>query len=449
MTPPATTARRRVRPARAAARLSGAALALGLALGAGGTATAIGAGQASTQASASSAGSPATALLVKGQRIVHVATPGAELAGLDAAPSTAATSRPIASAARKRGKSIDLAVIRRAINKLGGPPNRKYAARAALTSADRVRRASKPKSQARRELDGLLKTTTTMARGNRITVARLPMLTETLTRNAQWWKLGRGTASGQRVQFDGSQVLWQLYPGVGLQLQWLGTFGRGNALYYTPGPTAKTQLAGLISEAQALQVPRADGTAWEYFFPFGGGSPPWVSGMAEATGIQVFSRAAGTLSRPELLEQAKAALGILKAPPPTGVQVVDPTGTHFLIYSFAPGQKVLNAMTQTVNGLYAYVLAQPADVDARLLLLEGLRWLDSNVDRYMTGSWSLYALGGPKATAHYQVVARDFLKTLCALLNKDAQTPGGGPTGAYPSATICKAAETLTKYSST
>ncbi len=169
--------------------------------------------------------------------------------------------------------------------------------------------------------------------------------------------------------------------------------------------------------------------------------------MAEATGVQVLSRAATSLSRPELLDEAKSALGILKAPPPAGVQVIDPTGTHFLIYSFAPSQKVLNAMTQTVNGLYAYVLAQPADVDARLLLLEGLRWLDGNVDRYMTGSWSLYALGGPKATAHYQVVARDFLKTLCALLNKDAQTPGGGPTGAYPSAKICRAADTLTKYS--
>lgn len=286
-----------------------------------------------------------------------------------------------------------------------------------------------------------------MARGNRITVARLPMLTETLTRNAQWWKLGRATASGQRVQFDGSQVLWQLYPGLGLQLQWLGTFGRGNALFYTPGPAAKTQLAGLIEEAQALQVPRADGTAWEYFFPFGGGSPPWVSGMAQATGVQVLSRASSSLGRPELLEQAKVALGILKAPPPTGVQVVEATGTHFLIYSFAPDQKVLNAMTQTVNGLYAYVLAQPADIDARLLLLEGLRWLDSNVDRYMTGSWSLYALGGPRASTHYQVVARDFLKTLCALLNKDAQTPGGGPTGAYPSANLCKAADTLTRYS--
>lgn len=436
---------RRAPLARTAARLAvSASLLAGTSLGVT-SQTASAAGEASSSPARGTT-SAATALLVDGRRVTRVPTPGAEIAGLDATPGRAAGG-PVASAARKRGKSIDLTVVRRAINKLGGPPNRKLAARAALTSADRVRRASASKSQARKELDGLLKTTTTMARGNRITVARLPMLTETLNRNAQWWKLGRATASGQRVQFDGSQVLWQLYPGLGLQLQWLGTFGRGNALYFTPGPAAKAQLAGLITEAQALQVPRADGTAWEYFFPFGGGSPPWVSGMAQATGVQVLSRAATSLARPELLAQAQTALAILKAPPPTGVQVVEGTGTHFLIYSFAPGQKVLNAMTQTVNGLYAYVLAQPADVDARLLLLEGLRWLDSNVDRYMTGSWSLYALGGPKASAHYQVVARDFLKTLCALLNKDAQTPGGGPSGAYPSAKLCRAADTLTKYS--
>ncbi|MFN7132392.1 MAG: D-glucuronyl C5-epimerase family protein [Myxococcales bacterium] len=400
-------------------------------------------------------------LLVRGSQVTSVPALGAEI-GTDAPPSavgtsraatTAPTGRPMASAARapkkpkkKKAKSIDLTVIRKAINAAGGPPTARYDARAALTSADRVRRAAKSKSQARRELDGLLKTTTTMARGNRITRDRLPMLTATLQRNAQWWKLGRGTASGQRIQFDGSQVLWQLYPGLGLQLQWLGTFGRGNSLYYTPGPTAKAQLAALIAEAQALRVPRAGGTAWEYFFPFDGGSPPWVSGMAQATGVQVFSRAAGSLARPELLEEAKTAQGILRTPPPSGVQVVDATGTHFLIYSFAPNLKVLNAMTQTVNGIYAYVLAQPADVDARLMLLEGLRWLDSNVDRYMTGSWSLYSLGGAKATSHYQVVARDFLRTLCALLNKDATTAGGGPTGAYPATKICAASATLTKY---
>ena len=397
-------------------------------------------------------------LVVDGTTVRSEPAGGAALAGADASPADSDGNRS-ASAARapttdkKKSKSkpkkpaYDLAVIRKAIKRAGGAPARSYDARAALTTADAVLRAASKTSQARRELEGLLKNTTVMARGNRITADRMLMLTETLKRNAEWWKLGRSTASGQRMQFTGSEMIWQLYPGSGIQLQWLGTFGRGNELFYS-GAKAVPQLALLVDEAIRLAVPRAGGIAWEYFFPFGGGSPPWASGMAQATGIQVLSRAAGPtkLNRPELLATAKSAMGIMRTPPPTGVSVIDETGTHFLIYSFAPGLKVLNAMNQTVNGLYAYVLAAPEDIDGRLLLLDGLRWLDTNLPRYDTGSWSLYSLGGAKSTTHYHGVATGFLKTLCALLNTDAKTPGGGPTGAYPATRICAGAATFQKY---
>ncbi len=38
--------------------------------------------------------------------------------------------------------------------------------------------------------------------------------------------------------------------------------------------------------------------AWEYMFHFGGGAPPWISGMAEATAIQALARAAVLLEEP-------------------------------------------------------------------------------------------------------------------------------------------------------
>ncbi len=390
-------------------------------------------------------------LVLDGSTIRSKTVPGSELAGADASPSRSA-SAVTASAARARApkkkakkKPYDLTVVRKAINKAGGAPNRRTAARAALTSVDRVMRAARKNSQAKRELEAVLKNTTTMARGNRITSGRMLMLTETLRRNAEWWKQGKATRSGQRVQFAGSQMVWQYYAGSGMQLQWLGTFGSGNGLYYS-GASHAAELKSLVDEATRLAVPRAGGISWEYFFPFGGGSPPWVSGMAEATGIQVFSRASTKFAVADYLAKAKEAMPILETPPPTGVQVVESTGTHFLIYSYAPGQKVLNAMNQTVNGLYAYVLAAPDDVDARLLLLSGLQWLDANVKRYDTGKWTLYQLGGPQANVHYHTVAKDFLKTLCALLKTDANTPGGGPSGAFPSTRICAAAETWSKY---
>lgn len=419
-------------------------------------ATAIGACLLALAALPSAAGAASNEVWVlDGGKVRTETVRGAELAGADAKPSraasgvtaTAARKAPKKKTAKKKKKKpvYDLKVIRKAIERAGGAPNRRVEARAALTSVDIVFRRSPKGTQAKRELENVLKITTIMARGNRITAGRMLMLTETLKRNAEWWKERKSTGSGQRVSFEGSQLVWQYYPGSGMQIQWLGTFGAGNGLYYS-GAAHTGELKQLVDESLRLAVPRAGGIAWEYFFPFGGGSPPWVSGMAEATGIQVLSRASTKLAVPDYLAKAKEAMTILKTPPPAGVQVVDGTGTHFLIYSYAPGQKVLNADNQTINGLYAYVLAAPDDVDARLLLLSGLQWLDANVGRYDTGTWTLYQLGGPSATVHYHTVAKDFLKTLCALLKTDAKTPGGGPSGAYPSERICAAADKWTKY---
>jgi len=48
--------------------------------------------------------------------------------------------------------------------------------------------------------------------------------------------------------------------------------------------------------------------AWEYMFHFGGGAPPWISGMADATGIQALGRAADLLDRPDYLKTARRAV---------------------------------------------------------------------------------------------------------------------------------------------
>ena len=180
-------------------------------------------------------------LVLDGSTIRSQTLPGAELAGADAAPSpsgstvsaSAARLAPKKTKKKPAKKTYDLTVIRKAINKAGGAPNRRLEARAALTSVDSVYRSSPKGSQAKRELEAVLKNTTIMARGNRITSGRMLMLTETLKRNAEWWKQRKATGSGQRVLFEGSQMVWQYYPGSGMQLQWLGTFGSGNGLYYS------------------------------------------------------------------------------------------------------------------------------------------------------------------------------------------------------------------------
>ena len=57
----------------------------------------------------------------------------------------------------------------------------------------------------------------------------------TVDANRQWWTTGPLLSSGQRVEFAGSQLVWEYYPGQGIQLQVLGTFGKADGLY-TGGP---------------------------------------------------------------------------------------------------------------------------------------------------------------------------------------------------------------------
>src|SRR5438094_559301 len=62
--------------------------------------------------------------------------------------------------------------------------------------------------------------------------------------------------------------------------------------------------------AQALidrAVPRAGGLAWEYYFRFEGGRPPWISGMAQAVAAQALSRAGTRMEMPDLVAAARRA----------------------------------------------------------------------------------------------------------------------------------------------
>ena len=67
------------------------------------------------------------------------------------------------------------------------------------------------------------------------------------------------------------------------------TFGEGDGYY---GPAAPIQQAAdADGERSPLAVRRAGGLAWEYYFNWEGGKPPWVSAMAQATGIEALTDA--------------------------------------------------------------------------------------------------------------------------------------------------------------
>ncbi len=166
-----------------------------------------------------------------------------------------------------------------------------------------------------RDLDGMAE------RGSLNEPSRLPALFLTLQRNREYWASQPLLASGARISFPGSELVFQLYPGHGLQIQWLGTFGKLNG-YWSGGKRYDARAGALLDEALPLATERAGGLAWEYLFPFDGQNPPWVSSLAQGTGLQAMARSATRLQRQaDVFPIALRGLGIFQTAPPAGVRV--------------------------------------------------------------------------------------------------------------------------------
>jgi len=321
-----------------------------------------------------------------------------------------------------------------------------------------ARRLLRKLSGARRaDMGSVLRNLEEIAGRGELTVSRLPALFETVARNRDWWSRGPLLSYGRRVTFQGSPLVWQYYTGEGLQIQWLGTFGKANALWKSR--THDADLRRLLDAALGLAAQRAGGIGFEYLFRFDGGRPPWVSGLAQGTGIQALSRAAVRLGEPRYFEAARAALGVFREAPPSGVRVNTPLGAHYLIYSFAPRLRVLNAFTQALNGLHDF--AQFAnDAQGRALFAAGEAQLRSELPAYDTGAWSRYSLQR-EADLSYHKLARDFLVSLCGRLrvappaargSAGGSTTGGalpaGPLPAQPLADAAPYCDAGTRFSS-
>ena len=128
------------------------------------------------------------------------------------------------------------------------------------------------------ELGGVIRDLEDMAARKQLTPTRLPALFLTLQRNIEFWTTAPLPAPGFRTSFSGSELVYQFYPGHGVQIQWLGTFGKLNG-YWSGGARYDTRASALLDEIKALATQRAGGLAWEYLFPFDGQRPPWVSSL--------------------------------------------------------------------------------------------------------------------------------------------------------------------------
>ncbi len=261
----------------------------------------------------------------------------------------------------------------------------------------------------RTELANVIANVQQMAAAGDFIPSRLPALMLTLESNTQWWSHQPLPAPDQHVSVPGSHLVWEYYPGQGIEIQWLATFGEANG-YYDNGHE-NTQLREVLEEAIPLATQRAGGIAWEYFFHFDGGSPPWTSGLSQGTALQALSRGYVRLKEPAFLTAAKQALGIFQSQPPAGVRVAQPAGTLYAEYTYAPTDRILNGFIQALNGLYEYAkltgdplglkLFETGDAEARAI-----------TSSYDTGAWSKYDQY-TESNLNYHELLGEFLVSLC------------------------------------
>jgi hypothetical protein len=181
--------------------------------------------------------------------------------------------------------------------------------------------------------------------------------------------------------------------------------------------TRDDDLRRILDEALGLATQRAGGIAFEYLFEFDGGRPPWVSGLAQGTGLSALSRGAVRLKDPKYFDAARSALGIFKAKPPSGILRKTATGSHYLQYSYAPKLRIVNGFTQSLNGLHDFA-ALANDAEGRKLFDAGEKELRHELPQFDTGAWSLYSQPGSESDLGYHKVLRDFLQALCDRLTK-------------------------------
>ncbi len=271
----------------------------------------------------------------------------------------------------------------------------------------------------RTELGYVVESIRTLAARHVLTADRIEPTFLILRTNARFWPRAAIPASGFRT---GDPEIFQYYPGRGLQLQPLASWGRANAIAgaclnalrsrTTKDRCRPAALTRSLDRLTRLGARRSGYLAWEYYFAYGSGSPPWVSGMAQATAVQALSRGYRALGIKRWRRSVERALGAFEQPPPAGVAVSAPGGSHYVLYSFAPDHHVFNGGLQAVIGLRD-AAALTDSKRAKRLFRAGERAARREVGAFDTGAWSLYSERGAESTLGYHELIAGFLGGLC------------------------------------
>ena len=181
-----------------------------------------------------------------------------------------------------------------------------------------------------------------------------------------------------------------------------------------------TEVGAMAREIESYAVSRAGGKAWEYQFVFGGGRPPWVSGLAQGTAHPGAVARRRPAEGPALVRRRAQRARHLPharrrpacASRPRRARTTSPTPTR-------PGSGSTTPSCSPSSGCTTSRCSRN-DPLGRRLYLDGERRARVEIRSADTGSWSLYQPGVASDIGYHKVL-RDFTRGLCSRLNLDRQ----------------------------
>jgi len=234
-------------------------------------------------------------------------------------------------------------------------------------------------------------------------------LFQMLAFNTRWFASHWDQKAGTDVVDYSDGTWYRAFPGIGFQFHPLENFGKLNNFVAQKNTARADQLAQALLDRSVV---RFGGLAWEYYFRFEGGRPPWMSGMAQAVAAQALSRAGTLLGDPAL---TSASQRVYRTVP--SLTRPAQTGPWIRLYAFN-NATVLNAQLQTIVSLQDYA-TQTGDQTAVNLAARLQAAAAGLLPRFDTGYWSLYALGGGEAPLGYH----KYVVRLLTILVRRTQDP--------------------------
>ena len=205
---------------------------------------------------------------------------------------------------------------------------------------------------------------------------------------------------------DASGVVYRYFGGRCFEFHPLANFGELNA-DVARGDVAATRLLADALVARGVYQ-HGGGIGWEYYFSFGGGRAPWLSGMAQAVAAQALARAA-TLVTDETTLLTRQARGAYRTIPGRLLTRVA-AGPWIRLYAFR-STAVLNAQLQAVISLESYAAAVD-DASAAALAARMQHAAAATLPKFDTGYWTYYSLARDPSPLDYQRYVAQLLTKL-------------------------------------